>query len=317
MNLMKRFILLLVTLMAAFDTYAAINAQYTFEEGLPSFLSVNGNAKIESSTEKFKDGSKSVKFSWEGPAELVFNNFTDIESSLKINESGIMMWVYNTCPMKEPIRFTILDWSMNEICHFDFNADFKGWRAIWMKYIDMLTPSGHYGDVALKERVTGAAGMLVKMPESAASGTIYIDRVTFSKNRLHNQITPDQQIPENNYNLERDMWQWCRLWEWEQYPMWDIVPVNQQQTQMLRTVEARLDEWAATGNPGKEYTAGTLLGRVDAHFEKYGIRRLPDGSVTGAPLLSDDEFNHSLGEMRIRFIQEIVYDRSGNIRELQ
>ena len=228
-----------------------------------------------------------------------------------------MMWVYNTCPMKEPIRFTILDWSMNEICHFDFNADFKGWRAIWMKYIDMLTPSGHYGDVALKERVTGAAGMLVKMPESAASGTIYIDRVTFSKNRLHNQITPDQQIPENNYNLERDMWQWCRLWEWEQYPMWDIVPVNQQQTQMLRTVEARLDEWAATGNPGKEYTAGTLLGRVDAHFEKYGIRRLPDGSVTGAPLLSDDEFNHSLGEMRIRFIQEIVYDRSGNIRELQ
>lgn len=307
MNLMKRSILLLVTLMAAFDTYAAINAQYTFEEGLPSFLSVNGNAKIESSTEKFKDGSKSVKFSWEGPAELVFNNFTDIESSLKINESGIMMWVYNTCPMKEPIRFTILDWSMNEICHFDFNADFKGWRAIWMKYIDMLTPSGHYGDVALKERVTGAAGMLVKMPESAASGTIYIDRVTFSKNRLHNQITPDQQIPENNYNLERDMWQWCRLWEWEQYPMWDIVPVNQQQTQMLRTVEARLDEWAATGNPGKEYTAGTLLGRVDAHFEKYGIRRLPDGSVTGAPLLSDDEFNHSLGEMRIRFIQEIVY----------
>lgn len=63
MNLMKRSILLLVTLMAAFDTDAAINAQYTFEEGLPSFLSVNGNAKIESSTEKFKDGSKSVKFS--------------------------------------------------------------------------------------------------------------------------------------------------------------------------------------------------------------------------------------------------------------
>lgn len=304
---MKKILLMIAALVAAYESYAAINAQYTFEDGVPSFISANGNAMVSSSTEKFKDGAKSIKFTWDGPAELVFNNFADIEASLKVNEAGIMMWVYNPAPMDDPIRFTILDWNMSEICHFDFNADFEGWRAIWMKYVDMLTPSGHYGDTKLKERVTDAAGMIIKVPESAASGTIYIDRVTFSKNRLHNQITPDKQIPENNYNLTRDMWQWCRLWEWEQYPMWAVNPVNAEQSEMLRKVEARLDEWAKTGNPGKEYTAGTLLGRVDKHFEKYGIRRLPDGSVTGAPLLSDDEFNNSLGEMRIRFIQEIVY----------
>ena len=304
---MKRLIFVLLSLVAAYDSYAAINAQYTFEDGLPSFLSVNGNATVELSKDKFKDGTSSVRFQWNGSAELVFNNFNDIENSLKVNEAGIMMWVYNTQPMKDPIRFTILDWNMNEICHFDFNADFKGWRAIWMKYVDMLTPTGHYGDVKLKERVTAAAGMIVKVPESAPSGTIYIDRVTFSKNRLHNQITPDQQIPQNNWNLERDMWQWCRLWEWEQYPMWEIKPVNASQSEMLRKVEERMDEWARIGNPGKEYTAGTLMGRVNDHFAKYGIKRLPDGSVTGAPLMSDDEFNHSLGEMRIRFIQEIVY----------
>ena len=128
---MKRLVLLFATLLAAYNTYAAINAQYTFEGDVPGFLSVNGNARLESSSEKYKDGARSIKFSWNGPAELVFNNFTDIEASLKVNEAGIMMWVYNTAPMKDPIRFTILDWSMNEICHFDFNADFKGWRAIW------------------------------------------------------------------------------------------------------------------------------------------------------------------------------------------
>lgn len=304
---MKKFLLMLAAFIAVCDAYAAINAQYTFEDGVPAFLTANGNATVSSSTEKFKDGTRSVKFVWDGPAELVFNNFSDIEASLKVNDTGIMMWVYNTSPMSDPIRFTVLDWNMNEICHFDFNADFKGWRAIWMKWIDMLTPSGHYGDLKLKERVTDAAGMIVKMPESAPSGTIYIDRVTFSTKKLHNQITPDKQIPANNYNLERDMWQWCRLWEWEQYPVWDVVPVTPDQSEMLRTVESRLDEWAKRGNPGKEYTAGTLMGRVNAHFEKYGIRRLPDGSVTGAPLMSDDEFNNSLGEMRIRFIQEIVY----------
>lgn len=287
--------------------FAAINAQYTFEAGLPSFISVNGGGSIEHSSEKFKDGSHSVRFSWDSPSELVFSNCSDIESSMKVNGAGLMMWVYNTQPMNEPIVFTFLDWNMNEICHFDFNADFKGWRAIWIKYIDMLSPYGHYGDRKPKERVTDAAGMIMKIPQSAQTGTIYIDRVTFSRTKLHNQITPDQQIPQNNWNLERDMWQWCRLWEWEQYPELKMETVVPAQNEMLKEVERRLDEWAATGNPGEQYTANTLMGRVDGHFEKYGIKRLADGSVTGAPLMSDDEFNHGAGEMRIRFIQEIVY----------
>lgn len=304
---MRRLILLTALIFSAAQAFAAIDSQYGFEDGVPSFLSVNGNGVLESSDIKFKDGAKSVKFSWDGPAEIVFSNFQDIEASMKVNQAGMMMWIYNTVPMSEPIRFTILDWNMEEICHLDFNADFKGWRAIWIKYIDMPSPYGHYGDKALKDRNTDPAGMTIAMPKSATRGTIYIDRVTFSKTRLHNQITPDQQIPDNNWNLERDMWQWCRLWEWEQYKPWDVPQISDKQVEMLRMVEARIDEWAASGNPGEQYTANTLMGRVDGYFEKYGIMRLPDGSVTGAPLLSDDEFNNKKGEMRIRFIQEIVY----------
>ena len=305
---MKRLLSTMLFSLLAICSYAAINAQYTFEAGMPDFISVNGDGKLESSTERFKDGSRSVKFTWNGPSELVFSNFSDIKASMAVNGAGLMMWVYNTQPMKEPIVFTFLDWNMNEICHFDFNADFKGWRAIWIKYIDMLSPYGHYGDKKLKERVTDAAGMIMKMPQSQQSGSIYIDRVTFSNKKLHDQITPDQQIPQNNWNLERDMWQWCRLWEWEQYPAFKSTKVvSDAEIAILKTVSDRIDEWATTGNPGKEYTANTLMGRVDGYFEKYGIRRLPDGSVTGAPLMSDDEFNHGLGEMRIKFIQEIVY----------
>ena len=304
---MKKLVFSILFSFVALCSHAAINAQYNFEAGLPGFLSVNGNGKVELSADKFKDGQKSIKFSWTSPAELVFSNFSDIESSMKVNGAGLMMWVYNAQPMTEPIVFTFLDWSMNEICHFDLNADFKGWRAIWIKYIDMLSPYGHYGDRKMSDRVTDAAGMIMKIPASAQSGTIYIDRVTFARTKLHNQITPDQQIPQNNWNLERDMWQWCRLWEWEQYKPWVVEPVNAAQEKMLRTVEDRMDAWAATGNPGAQYTAGTLMGRVNDYFTKYGVRRLPDGSVTGAPLMSDDEFNHGAGEMRIRFIQEMVY----------
>ena len=249
---MKRIFLSIVFFAVTMTAFAAINAQYDFESGLPDFVSVNGNGKVEYSAEKFKDGSKSVKLSWNGPAELVFSNFSDMEASMKVNGAGLMFWIYNSQPMKDPVTFTILDWNMNEICHFDVNADFKGWRAIWIKYIDMLSPYGHYGDKKAGERVTEAAGMIMKVPESVKEGSLYIDRLTFAKTKLHNQITPDQQIPQNNWNLERDMWQWCRLWEWEQYQPWQIEKADKAKSDMLRVVEERIDRWAEKGNPGSQ-----------------------------------------------------------------
>lgn len=303
---MRKIYAILISLTMAVSAHAAINSQYDFEGQMPSFVKASGNSAISLSTDKFKDGKQSIRYEWSSPdAQLVFSNFADIEESMKVNGAGLMMWVYNTESMPEPLRFTFYDWLGNEICHFDFGMNHKGWRAIWIKYIDMLTAEGHYGDKKPAERNVSAAKMTIS--SAAPSGTVYIDRVSFSKTKLHAQITPDMQIPENNWNLERDMWQWCRLWEWEQYKEPEKPSLTGDMKQMLRTVEERMDQWAATGNPGKEYTAGTLMGRAQAHIDKYGIRRLADGSVTGAPLLSDDEFNHSKGEMRIRFIQEIVY----------
>ena len=104
---MKRLLSTILFSLLAICSYAAINAQYTFEAGMPDFISVNGDGKLESSTERFKDGSRSVKFTWNGPSELVFSNFSDIKASMAVNGAGLMMWVYNTVPMAEPVRFRI------------------------------------------------------------------------------------------------------------------------------------------------------------------------------------------------------------------
>ena len=98
---MRKLLLIIFAVAVATNADAAINAQYTFEKELPSFLSVNGNGKIELSKDKFKDGATSVRFSWEGPSEIVFSNFSDIESSMKVNGAGLMLWVYNTKQMNE------------------------------------------------------------------------------------------------------------------------------------------------------------------------------------------------------------------------
>ena len=310
---MNRFVYIVILLFPLIflyhESHAAINPQYGFEDGVPRFVSVNGNGDVVTSGAKFKDGVQSLKFGWQGQAELVFNNFLDIEASMKVNGAGIMVWIYSETPMDAPLRFTFRDWSDNEICHFDFNMDFKGWRTAWIKYIDMRLPDGkgYYGDLKVADRPTNVSKMTITTPPSVPSGIIYIDRLSFRQARLHDQITPDKQIPDNNNHLARNMWHWCRLWEWEQYPQLQLSPVDDSQKAMLSSVESRLDELVTASMSSAPYVKNTLLKRADDMYSKYGLQRLPDGSVIGMPLLSDDEFNNQLGEMRIRFIGQMIF----------
>lgn len=305
---MKRYILCCMLLVSALHSYAAINAQHSFEGSIPSFVRVNGHGTISLSTDKFKDGKSSASFVWNGPAQLLFSNFSDMEASMKTDGGGIILWIYNTQELDDPLLFRFHDWNGKVICSFNFNMGFTGWRTIWMKYEDMRTPEGQLvGNLRMEERNLAVARMSITVPSSAKEGNIYIDRLSFLTSRMQDQIAPDMQIPDNNTVLRSRLWQWGRLWEWEQYPEPVLNELTSDQIQMLRTVEERMDGWASTGNPGAQYTQNTLIPRADQAYSKYAIRRLPDGSVTGAPLLYDDEFNNSLGEMRIRYIQEIVY----------
>ena len=305
---MKRYLLCLIALICSWHSFAAINAQHSFEGSIPSFLKVNGHGTISPSTDRFKDGKSSVSFKWTGPAQLLFSNFSDMEASMKADGGGMILWVYNTAEIDSPMLFRFHDWNGKVICSFNFNMGFTGWRAIWIKYEDMRTPQGQLiGEISMDNRNLAVARMSITVPASAKEGHIYIDRLSFLKSRMQDQIAPDMQIPDNNTILRSRLWQWGRLWEWEQYPEPQLTDLNADQTRMLREMEGRMDEWAATGNPGAQYTQSTLIPRAEQAYAKYGITRLPDGSVTGAPLLYDDEFNNSLGEMRIRYIQEIVY----------
>lgn len=288
--------------------HAAINSQFGFEERVPSFVRANGRGTVSLSGEKYKDGKTSLKFEWNGPVQLMLTNSADMEASMKVDGGGMILWVYNTNPFAEPLLFRFHDWNGGVICQFNFNMDFTGWRTIWMKYEDMLTPDGrHLGEIKMAERNVSPSRMTVTVPQSVPQGCMYLDRLSFMTSRMQDQIAPDKQIPDNNYMRRNRLWQWGRLWEWEQYPEPEFKELTKAQTDMLRTVENRMDEWAATGNPGDKYTASTLIPRANDTYTKYGITRLQNGGITGAPLLYDDEFNNSLGEMRIRYIQEIVY----------
>ena len=305
---MRRVIFSVLFMLAAFTSQAAINAQHSFEGSVPSFLKVNGVGSLELSSVRFKDGANSVKFAWNGPAQLMFSNFDDMTASMKANGGGMILWIYSPKALDEPLLFKFHDWNGKVICQFNFNMHFTGWRTIWMKYEDMRTPDGKLlGDIPMTERTVEASRMTITVPSSISAGEIYIDRLSFMTTRMQDQIAPDMQIPENNTVLRDRLWQWGRLWEWEQYPEPELKALNSVQTDMLAKVEAKMDVWAANGNPGAQYVQSTLIPRANNHYAKYALKRLDDGTMSGAPLLYDDEFNNSLGEMRISYIQEIVY----------
>ena len=305
---MKKILLTISTILCAISSYAAVDAQHSFEGKLPTFVRVNGRGNLELSAEKFKDGETSMKFTWNGPAQLLFSNFDEIEKAMKGDGGGMILWIYNTKPFDEPLLFRFHDWNGGVICSFEYHMEYTGWRTAWIKFEDMLSSSGELlGNIPLSERNTGVSRMSISIPASVQNGHIYLDRLSFLNTRMNDQIAPDMQIPNNNTVLRDRQWQWARLWEWEQYPEPELAQINDQHKQMLKDVEARLDKWAASGNPSPQYVQSTLIGRADESYAKYGITRLPDGSVTGATLLYDDEFNNSKGEMRIRYIQDIVY----------
>ena len=197
----------LLSLFGSLTAQAAIDAKITFETEIPKAFVCGENSTIELSDRHFKDGRQSLHWSWTAPSTLRYNDFGELISSFRVKGAGIMLWIYNPVAADADLHFAFETPTGEIPYHFDFHLDFTGWRACWIKYNDMP------GDHASQQ----ISRLTISTPEGVASGELFLDRLTFARTKLHDQITPDQQIPDNNCHLTRALWHWARLWEWEQY----------------------------------------------------------------------------------------------------
>lgn len=96
--------------------------------------------------------------------------------------------------------------------------------------------------------------------------------------KINDRTTPDLQMPSNNSLTYRDLWHWCRVWQWEQYK-YDI-PLAKQLTadekQDLATVEKRLTEALYVRVAPKKQVE-----KAYATFKKVNIAR----AATASPVL--------------------------------
>lgn len=283
----------------------AIKPQYGFEDKIPSFIRLDGDGELGLTDHKFKEGKKSLRVEWKSGAKLVFDNADLIKKSILVNGAGVMMWIY--CPeiISEALTYTFYDSKGEVICYFDFYMGYTGWRAAWMKYEDMLTEDGYYGSVKIPYRNTDVARMEITLPSDG--GTIYIDRLSFLDRKIHNQMTPDMHIPVKNRNLDLP-WFWTRQWEWEMAPKVELVQPNEQQRQMLRVIEGRLDAWVMSSDSDirKKFSESFLRENIAKLMERFGIRRAEDGTMSGMPILGKVEGDSKV-DMLPRHVQDICY----------
>lgn len=276
---------------------AAIDAKISFETEIPKAFVCGENSTAELSGLHYKDGNRSLRWSWSAPSTLRFNDFGQLMRSLRVKGAGVMLWIYNPRAVDADMRFSFETPTGEVPYRFDFHMDFTGWRACWIKYNDMP------GDHASQQ----VSRLTISTPAGVESGELFLDRLTFSEVKLHDQITPDKQIPGNNCNLSRELWHWARLWEWEQYeyeePLRDVTPAEKAQ---LDAVKSRIESIVAANMSSANYINGTIIPRARATFEKAAIRRTDDGGIIGAPLLSNDECNRPKGELRLDDIENML-----------
>ncbi len=162
----------------------------SFEEmQLPGSLQTTGGSVVELTGRHYINGSQSLRWSWNGAAELVFDRaipfVSDQKASDELKRGALCVfsfWVYNEHAM--PGAKLRVDFGQAD-CGFDFGLDFTGWRTCSVAFTrDMQgTP---------KE---GMRGLRIKAPDNAAAGEVFIDRIILANVDDIRYQWPDAQVP--------------------------------------------------------------------------------------------------------------------------
>ena len=258
-----------------------------FEEKIPHNFKSSKEQELALSSLYYKEGSKSLE--WKFSPNSVLN--IPSESVFTLNDnSGITLWIYNEKPQSDTLRFEFYSPIGQVSYHFGFRLYATGWRACWISFKHMQ------GNKKEKE----IAGYRIVAPNR--TGRIFIDRLTFPVKKINDRTTPDLQMPTNNSLSYRDLWHWCRVWQWEQY-QYDLPLSNALATpekQELAIVEARL-----TAALDIKKTSQKDITKAYSTFKTANIRPSGNG-FTGAPIVVLDEIDRQKGEISLNDLEDML-----------
>ena len=259
----------------------------SFEEEIPCNFKSSDKQELALSSSYYKEGSKSLEWKFSP------NSILDIPSESVFTlegDNGITLWIYNEKPQQDSLRFEFYSPNGHVSHHFGFRLYAAGWRACWISFKHMQ------GDKQDKK----IAGYRIIAPNR--TGRVFIDRLTFPVKKINDRTTPDLQMPTNNSLTYRDLWHWCRVWQWEQYqydlPLSESLTTDEKQE--LATVEARLTAILDTPKAPKKG-----ISKAYSTFKAANIRPSSNG-FTGAPVVAPDELNRRKGELAWNDLEDML-----------
>ncbi|WP_288880072.1 chondroitinase family polysaccharide lyase [uncultured Bacteroides sp.] len=259
----------------------------SFEEEIPCNFKSSDKQELALSSSYYKEGSKSLEWKFSP------NSILDIPSESVFTlegDNGITLWIYNEKPQQDSLRFEFYSPNGHVSHHFGFRLYAAGWRACWISFKHIQ------GDKQDKK----IAGYRIIAPNR--TGRVFIDRLTFPVKKINDRTTPDLQMPTNNSLTYRDLWHWCRVWQWEQYqydlPLSESLTTDEKQE--LATVEARLTAILDTPKAPKKG-----ISKAYSTFKAANIRPSSNG-FTGAPVVAPDELNRRKGELSWNDLEDML-----------
>lgn len=259
----------------------------SFEEEIPCNFKSSDKQELALSSSYYKEGSKSLEWKFSP------NSILDIPSESVFTlegDNGITLWIYNEKPQQDSLRFEFYSPNGHVSHHFGFRLYAAGWRACWISFKHMQ------GDKQDKK----IAGYRIIAPNR--TGRVFIDRLTFPVKKINDRTTPDLQMPTNNSLTYRDLWHWCRVWQWEQYqydlPLSESLTTDEKQE--LATIETRLTAILDTPKAPKKG-----ISKAYSTFKAANIRPSSNG-FTGAPVVAPDELNRRKGELSWNNLEDML-----------
>ena len=119
---------ILISILSMAFTISLNASDYRFEDKVPNTFSVVKGSDLSLSDIYFKDGKKSLKWTWISSSPLSVSDLT-LNKAASSSKGGITLWIYNEKPIADMLQFTFETAKGDKTYSFNFNLSYKGWRA--------------------------------------------------------------------------------------------------------------------------------------------------------------------------------------------
>lgn len=265
----------------------------SFEDSdIPAYIS-SENSRLSLSTDHYKDGIQSLKWSFAPNATLSIKKDLCFEpkdpTGTDTYLSGFVVWIHNMKATEKPLTFRFMK-NGKECTSFNMGLDFTGWRTAWVCYErDMQgTPE------------TGMDEIIITAPDT--EGEICIDHLLAAAKMDHRHQTADEQVPFVNAGTTSH---WLVVYPNSKLQP-DIAPeptVSPEHKSEIALLESRFRDLIY--QPGK--LTGETMRDIRRRYAEYGIKYNDKGEVSGRPLF----FNRSA-----EAYERIIPDYNKNLFDL-